>query len=101
MTRLKLTALLFALSTLLLPSFSFAKTQRVRGAAGVDRRVLAARVRAEFLHAWRGYERYAWGHDELRPLSKERCLTTNSRVRPASSRRPMRMSVSSASTCVM
>lgn len=21
-----------------------------------------------FLHAWRGYERYAWGHDELRLL---------------------------------
>ena len=31
---------------------------------------LAARVRAEMLHAWHGYERYAWGHDELRPLSK-------------------------------
>jgi hypothetical protein len=28
------------------------------------------RVRAEFLHAWHGYEQYAWGHDELRPLSK-------------------------------
>lgn len=36
----------------------------------MDRREMAARVRAEFLHAWRGYERYAWGHDELRPLSK-------------------------------
>src|SRR5213596_4042403 len=28
------------------------------------------RVKAEFLHAWRNYERYAWGHDALRPLSK-------------------------------
>ena len=27
-------------------------------------------VRAEFLHAWNGYKRYAWGHDELRPLTK-------------------------------
>ena len=27
-------------------------------------------MRGEFLHAWRGYVRYAWGHDELRPLSK-------------------------------
>src|SRR5437867_6326903 len=27
-------------------------------------------VRAEFLHAWNGYKQYAWGHDELRPLSK-------------------------------
>jgi mannosidase alpha-like ER degradation enhancer 2 len=35
-----------------------------------DRAALAAEARAQFLHAWRGYERYAWGHDELRPLSK-------------------------------
>jgi hypothetical protein len=32
--------------------------------------VMAARVRAEFLHAWRNHRRYAWGHDELRPLSR-------------------------------
>jgi mannosidase alpha-like ER degradation enhancer 2 len=31
---------------------------------------LAARVRTEFLRAWNNYERYAWGHDALRPLSK-------------------------------
>jgi hypothetical protein len=31
---------------------------------------LAAHVRTEFLHAWNNYERYAWGHDALRPLSK-------------------------------
>src|ERR1700758_976797 len=35
-----------------------------------DARELAARVRTEFLHAWNNYERYAWGHDALRPLSK-------------------------------
>jgi mannosidase alpha-like ER degradation enhancer 2 len=33
-------------------------------------RQLAARVRTEFLHAWKNYERYAWGHDALLPLSK-------------------------------
>ena len=33
-------------------------------------RRVAGRVKAEFLHAWRNYERYAWGHDALRPLSK-------------------------------
>jgi len=33
-------------------------------------RQLAARVRTEFLHAWNNYERYAWGHDALRPLSR-------------------------------
>ena len=31
---------------------------------------MADRVRAVFLHAWNNYERYAWGHDALRPLSK-------------------------------
>src|SRR5437867_4734573 len=31
---------------------------------------MATRVRTEFLHAWNNYERYGWGHDSLRPLSK-------------------------------
>jgi mannosidase alpha-like ER degradation enhancer 2 len=31
---------------------------------------LAAEVRAEFLRAWNGYKKYAWGHDDLKPLSK-------------------------------
>ncbi len=66
----RLTTFLLALSALLLPSASLAAAQSARGGAGVDRRELAARVRAEFLHAWRGYERHAWGHDELKPLSK-------------------------------
>jgi len=35
------------------------------------RAVMAERVRDEFLHAWTGYRQYAWGHDELRPLSKQ------------------------------
>ena len=35
-----------------------------------DARQFTARVQTEFLHAWNNYERYAWGHDALRPLSK-------------------------------
>lgn len=31
---------------------------------------LAREVKAEFLHAWNGYKKYAWGHDDLKPLSK-------------------------------
>ncbi|XP_019744352.1 endoplasmic reticulum mannosyl-oligosaccharide 1,2-alpha-mannosidase isoform X2 [Hippocampus comes] len=34
---------------------------------GVDR--LEA-VRDAFRHAWKGYKMYAWGHDELKPISK-------------------------------
>src|SRR5690606_36586247 len=30
---------------------------------------MAARVKAEFLHAWNGYRQHAWGHDALLPLS--------------------------------
>lgn len=30
---------------------------------------MAKRVRQEFLHAWNGYRKYAWGHDALKPLS--------------------------------
>lgn len=31
--------------------------------------VFADEVRQAFLHAWSGYEQYAWGHDDLTPLS--------------------------------
>src|SRR6267378_672448 len=36
----------------------------------VNKTQLAAQVRAEFLHAWYGYKKFAWGHDDLKPLSK-------------------------------
>ncbi len=36
----------------------------------IDAPALAAEVKAEFLHAWLGYRQYAWGHDELNPISK-------------------------------
>ena len=35
-----------------------------------DPSVTAERVKAEFLHGWQSYEKYAWGHDELKPLSR-------------------------------
>src|SRR5580765_8338652 len=36
----------------------------------LDRAALASQVREEFLRAWKGYKKYAWGHDELKPVSK-------------------------------
>jgi len=36
----------------------------------LDRAACAERIRSEFLHAWRAYEQHAWGHDELRPVSR-------------------------------
>src|SRR5918997_1773070 len=67
---LKVISLFLVCSTLLAPSASFAQTRRAQNREQVERRKLAGRVRAEFLHAWRGYKQYAWGHDDLRPLSK-------------------------------
>ena len=31
---------------------------------------MSEKVKAEFLHAWNGYKKYAWGMDALKPLSK-------------------------------
>ena len=36
----------------------------------LDRAALAAKTRAEFLHAWEGYRKYASGFDELLPVTK-------------------------------
>ena len=35
-----------------------------------NKKKLTAEVKAEFMHAWAGYKKYAWGHDDLKPLSK-------------------------------
>src|SRR5262245_39371201 len=35
-----------------------------------DRKLLAEQVKSEFLHAWTGYKKYCWGHDDLKPISK-------------------------------
>ena len=32
---------------------------------------LAEQAKQELLHAWNGYKRYAWGHDELMTVSKK------------------------------
>ena len=58
---------------LLLPSVGtgFSRSGRLKPALtqGASTQ-MAERVRAEFLFSWRAYEQYAWGHDELRPISK-------------------------------
>ncbi len=50
---------------LLTISISFAQTS-----PKIDKKQLAAQVKSEFLHAWNDYKKYAWGHDDLKPLSK-------------------------------
>lgn len=46
-------------------STSFAQTKQK-----IDKKELAEQVKSEFLHAWNGYKKYAWGKDDLKPLSK-------------------------------
>jgi hypothetical protein len=40
------------------------------GTARPQSTVLADSVKGEFLHAWNGYKKFAWGHDALKPLTK-------------------------------
>ena len=48
----------------------FAMQGCIRSPEEKHARQVADRVRTEFLHAWNNYQRYAWGHDALQPLSK-------------------------------
>jgi ER degradation enhancer, mannosidase alpha-like 2 len=57
------------LAVILLFTFTAAATAAA-APAPEDPAVSAARVKSEFLHAWDDYVKYAWGHDELMPLSK-------------------------------
>lgn len=70
MSAKRITALVLTLAALLNGAAPAAARAQEGAGRGVDRRRLAAEVRAEFLHAWRGYKKYAWGHDDLRPLTK-------------------------------
>jgi Glycosyl hydrolase family 47 len=38
--------------------------------SSLSRAELASSVRSEFLKSWQAYKQYAWGHDELLPLSR-------------------------------
>lgn len=56
--------------------YAFTDPTRRSGKQGDEAResLLAERqrlVRNAFLHAWSGYKRLAWGHDELRPVSEK------------------------------
>src|SRR6266481_4705536 len=49
---------------------NFARPRKFTEVGAGEQTEMANRVRQEFLHAWNGYKQYAWGHDELKPLSK-------------------------------
>jgi mannosidase alpha-like ER degradation enhancer 2 len=55
-------------SIFLILAFVFSATAQTK--QKIDKKQLANQVKSEFLHAWNGYKKYAWGHDDLKPLSK-------------------------------
>lgn len=65
MRRFLLPAVMFA-ATAAAPALSAAQAIQIPSDPGP----MAKQVRSEFLYAWNAYKQYAWGHDELRPLSK-------------------------------
>ncbi len=50
---------------LAIASNSFGQTKQK-----IDKKQMLRQVKSEFLHAWEGYKKYAWGHDDLKPVSK-------------------------------
>ena len=52
---------------LLLVFFLFSSNDLI--AQEINKAKIAEEVRQEFLHSWNAYKKYAWGHDELKPLS--------------------------------
>jgi hypothetical protein len=70
---------LFSISLLVSVFTTFQLQAQTRGSApvlldnskSVDKKAMAAKVKAEFLHAWNGYKKYAWGYDALQPLTKK------------------------------
>ena len=63
-----LTSLSFALFFL---GSSFGQQANQAPITDSQKAAVARQVRQEFLHAWNGYRKYAWGHDALMPLSRK------------------------------
>src|SRR3712207_8941808 len=70
MTMLKTGISLLFILALAIFSPAFAQTKGEKNKSKLNKALLADQVRAEFRHAWNGYKKYAWGHDDLKPLSK-------------------------------
>ncbi|HEY1499796.1 MAG TPA: glycoside hydrolase family 47 protein [Acidobacteriaceae bacterium] len=61
----------FALAVLLLARLLAPAAQTAPPPTPPSQAEMAAQIRARFLHAWNSYHQYAWGHDELRPISNQ------------------------------
>ncbi|MDT4952519.1 MAG: degradation enhancer, mannosidase alpha-like 2 [Acidobacteriota bacterium] len=70
MIKSRVSILLLVFSVLSTISAPFAIAQQAAQMERAGRQRMMDEVRSEFLHAWRGYKKYAWGHDDLRPLGR-------------------------------
>lgn len=70
MKYLKLTTLTIACSLLFMVAACKKIDNKQKNTSTIDKVAMAAQVKQAFLHAWYGYKKYAWGHDELKPISK-------------------------------
>lgn len=59
------------LAATVLLTFTAAAQSSTPTISAKEKAKLAARVRSETLCAWNSYKKYAWGHDELHPLSHQ------------------------------
>jgi mannosidase alpha-like ER degradation enhancer 2 len=69
-----LTLLLIAISLVIPQLFAQEPTRFALPASGMtatQKTKMADDIKKEFLYAWKGYRKYAWGHDALKPLSHE------------------------------
>lgn len=53
-----------------MPAKPFTKEKITSKGDRIDKKEMAIKIKNEFLHAWDGYKKYAWGHDELKPISE-------------------------------
>lgn len=60
----------FALTLFILPFSSLAQSPSDIPMTDAQKVEMANRVRQQCVKAWEGYKKYAWGHDELKPLSR-------------------------------
>jgi mannosidase alpha-like ER degradation enhancer 2 len=58
------------LSRLMMLLLAVSISPRIVSSQTVNREQLRTEVLAEFRHAWNGYKKYCWGHDDLKPLSQ-------------------------------
>lgn len=69
--RIILSVILLIVGSMCYSQESISASSAQQNATQIDKAAMAAKVKAEFLHAWNGYKKYAWGYDALQPLTKK------------------------------